>query len=95
MVGKDSGKIISNGYKGINIYRGIIEYFLKVGENEEALNMLERAKAFLITKKLQENREREILFRRDRQSIKEDEVRDNIKNLYYRLVNQGEMETEN
>jgi len=94
MVGKDSGKIISNGYKGINIYRGLIEYFLKVGENEEALNMLERAKAFLITKKLQENREREILFRRDRQSIKEDEVRDNIKNLYYRLVNQGEMETE-
>jgi len=77
-------------YRENKVYEYFIDHFLETGQNEEAFTLIERAKALERTKgKQYKNREeREDLFHKERELIK------NIKELYYLLVNQEELETE-
>ena len=77
-------------YRENKVYEYFIDYFLETGHNEEAFTLIERTKALQRTKGRQyKNREEdEELFQKERALIK------NIKELYYLLVNQEELETE-
>ncbi len=77
-------------YRENKVYENFIDYFLETGQNEEAFTLIERAKALERTKGRQyKNRQgKEEFFKKERELIK------NIKELYYLLVNQEELETE-
>ncbi|MEQ8187613.1 MAG: tetratricopeptide repeat protein [Candidatus Eremiobacterota bacterium] len=77
-------------YREHKVYEYFIDYFLETGQNEEAFTLIERTKALKRSKESQyKNREKkEELFQKEREVIK------NIKEIYYLLVNQEELETE-
>ncbi len=77
-------------YRENKVYEYFIDHFLETGQNEEAFTLIERAKALERTKGRQykNRKEREELFQTERELIKD------IKELYYLLVNQEELETE-
>ena len=91
---KDFRATLTEKSEEIDLYNGLIEYFLETGQNEEALTLIERAKAFLRMKKLQTERDKEKKEHLKKAEQKELFQRIDLKRLFFRLVNQEEMETE-
>lgn len=83
-------------FKELAIFNSNLEYFLQSGQNEEALNLAERTKAFIRLKNLQIRSKGKPLKSKSNEELfkKEFDLRRKLKELNYRIINQDEIEKE-
>ncbi|OQA20586.1 MAG: photosystem I assembly protein Ycf3 [bacterium ADurb.Bin363] len=89
---RDIDENLTEYYKGNRLYQVFIDYLLERGQNEEAFDLIERTKAFqrLGNRQL----ERATFTPEDELLKREFELIDSMKEILYRLSNQGDLEVE-